>query len=60
MSETDVAKPLGSSETPPDDYDSPWKEVSGRFFPDLVKFFAHDLHADTPDVRLPEGEAVGV
>ncbi len=46
MSETDVAKPLGSSETPPDDYDSPWKEVSGRFFPDLVKFFAHDLYAD--------------
>jgi len=30
--------------TPPDDYDSPWKEVSGRFFPQLVAFFAPDLY----------------
>lgn len=31
-------------ETPPDQYDSPWKEVSGRFFPQLVQFFAPDLY----------------
>lgn len=31
--------------TPPDDYDSPWKEISGRFFPQLVELFAPDLHA---------------
>ena len=35
-----------SSQTPPDDYDSPWKEIAGRFFPDLVEFFAPDLYAD--------------
>ncbi len=37
--------PLGSDPTPRDDYDSPWKEISGRFFPELVDFFAPDLHA---------------
>ena len=30
--------------TPHDDYDSPWKEVAARFFPQLVEFFAPDLH----------------
>lgn len=33
-----------SQQTPTDDYDSPWKEVSGRFFPELVEFFAPDLY----------------
>ena len=36
---------LGDAPTPRDDYDSPWKEISGRFFPELVDFFAPDLHA---------------
>ncbi len=40
MDATDITTP-----TPPDDYDSPWKEVSGRFFPQLVEFFAPDLYA---------------
>ena len=35
----------GTLEIPPDDYDSPWKDISSRFFPDLVGFFAPDLHA---------------
>ena len=30
--------------TPPDEYDSPWKEVSGRFFPQLVEYFAPDVY----------------
>ena len=30
--------------TPQDEYDSPWKEVASRFFPQLVQFFAPDLH----------------
>ena len=30
--------------TPHDDYDSPWKEVAARFFPQLIEFFAPDLH----------------
>jgi hypothetical protein len=30
--------------TPPDEYDSPWKEVSGRFFPQLVEYFATDVY----------------
>jgi hypothetical protein len=30
--------------TPTDDYDSPWKEVAARFFPQLVEFFAPDLY----------------
>ncbi len=34
----------GALPTPPDEYDSPWKEVSGRFFPHLVEFFAHDIY----------------
>jgi len=33
------------SPTPSDDYDSPWKEVSSRFFPELMNFFAPDLFA---------------
>ncbi len=37
--------PAGTVPTPPDDYDSPWKDVSGRFFPKLVEFFAPDLYA---------------
>ncbi|MCP3997557.1 MAG: hypothetical protein GY722_21220, partial [bacterium] len=42
----DIVEPLsGTVPTPPDDYDSPWKEVSGRFFPSLVEFFAPDLYA---------------
>ncbi len=36
---------MATGPTPPDDYDSPWKEVSGRFFPQLVEFFAPDLYA---------------
>ena len=40
-----VIPPSGSAPTPRVDYDSPWKEVSGRFFPELVDFFAPDLHA---------------
>ncbi|MCP4658592.1 MAG: hypothetical protein GY856_24545, partial [bacterium] len=34
-----------TTQTPPDDYDTPWKEVSGRFFPELVEFFAPDIYA---------------
>ena len=30
--------------TPQDEYDSPWKEVASRFFPQLVEFFAPDLY----------------
>lgn len=37
--------PVATAPTPPDDYDSPWKDVSGRFFPQLVDFFAPDLYA---------------
>jgi hypothetical protein len=40
-----MVAPDDTKSTPPDDYDSPWKEVSGRFFPQLVAFFAPDLHA---------------
>ncbi len=45
----------GASQTPPDDYDSPWKEISGRFFPDLVEFFAPDLYAD---IDWPAGHEI--
>ena len=46
MDAADIAKPLADTlPTPPDDYDSPWKDVSRRFFPRLVEFFAPDLHA---------------
>jgi hypothetical protein len=46
MAAADVTKPpTDTVPTPTDDYDSPWKEVSGRFFPELVQFFAPDLHA---------------
>ncbi len=46
MLETDIAKPPSDVvPTPPDDYDSPWKEISGRFFPRLVEFFVPDLYA---------------
>jgi hypothetical protein len=45
MAADDITKPpMGTVPTPPDDYDSPWKEVSGRFFPQLVEFFAPDLY----------------
>ncbi len=30
---------------PADQYDSPWKEVSSRFFPQIVEFFAPDVYA---------------
>jgi hypothetical protein len=46
MAAADVTKPLaGTVPTPADDYDTPWKDVSGRFFPQLVEFFAPDLYA---------------
>jgi hypothetical protein len=31
---------------PPDDYDSPWKEVLERYFEDFMAFFFPDAHAD--------------
>ncbi len=34
----------GALATPPDEFDSPWKEVSGRFFPQLVEYFADDIY----------------
>ncbi len=46
MKDADAPKTsTGTAPTPPDDYDSPWKEVSGRFFPQLVEFFTPDLYA---------------
>jgi hypothetical protein len=43
MSPPDITSPSsGNVPTPSDDYDSPWKEISGRFFPELVEFFAVD------------------
>ncbi len=46
MNDADTPEiPVATATTPPDDYDSPWKEVSGRFFPQLVEFFAPDLYA---------------
>ncbi|MEM7584777.1 MAG: hypothetical protein AAF560_15405 [Acidobacteriota bacterium] len=39
-----MAESEDTKSTPTDDYDSPWKEVSGKFFPQLVEFFAPDLH----------------
>ncbi len=46
MADADATEiPAGTDPTPPDDYDSPWKEVSGRFCPQLVEFFAPDLYA---------------
>jgi hypothetical protein len=45
MASTDAPNPSAVPvPTPTDDYDSPWKEVSGRFFPQLVEFFAQDLY----------------
>jgi len=31
---------------PPDDYDSPWKEVLERYFEDFMAFFFPEAHAD--------------
>ncbi len=46
MSSAEIpTRSLDNAPTPRDDYDSPWKEISGRFFPELVDFFAPDLHA---------------
>lgn len=46
MNDADAPEPpVATAPTPPDDYDSPWKEVSGRFFPELVELFAPDLYA---------------
>ncbi len=37
--------PASTVEVPADQYDSPWKEISSRFFPQIVKFFAPDAYA---------------
>lgn len=41
--ENTVSPQKGVLPTPPDEYDPPWKEVSGRFFPQLIEFFARDV-----------------
>ncbi len=44
QTEKEQTPQAGVLATPPDEYDSPWKEVSGRFFPQLVEYFATDVY----------------